>query len=71
MSTTHDYRTQTVAVKTLTFRDVLVGECGGLSAVYETETSYLMQGCLSVETEHGTLYMDADDQVLVLHRDGQ
>jgi hypothetical protein len=68
---THDYRTQDVAASTLTSRDVLVGESGGLSAVYDSYPSAEMPGCLAVETEHGTLYLDGDEDCTVLHRDGQ
>lgn len=68
---THDEHTQTVAANTLTSNDVLVGEAGGLSAVYDIYPSSAMPGCLAVETEHGTLYLDEDDQCVVLHRVGQ
>lgn len=66
-----DFRTQLVTVTSLSSIDVLVGESGGLSAIYDTSPSYVMEGCQAIETEHGTLYMDADDEVVVLHREGQ
>lgn len=70
MSATNDYRIQLVTVASLSGTDVLVGEAGGLSAVYDASSNYVM-GCLAVETEHGTLLMGADDEVTVLHREGQ
>ena len=70
-TSTNDYRTQLVTVTSLSSTDVLVGESGGLSAVYETSPSYEMMGCQAVETEHGTLYLGPDDEVVVLHREGQ
>lgn len=69
MSETHTHDTEFVPVMSLTSMDVLVGESGGLSAVYNVEPSNVMMGCLAVETEHGTLYLDADDdEILVLRR---
>lgn len=44
---------------------VLIGESGGLSAVYDVYTSYSFGG-LAVETEHGTIYVDADDEITVI-----
>lgn len=71
MSGYHDYRTEVVPVTSLTGEDVLLGECGGLSAVFSVNESSVMKGCLAVETEHGYLYVAADDDVLVLRRAGQ
>jgi hypothetical protein len=66
MSATHDYTTTTVVVSDLDSTHVLVGESGGLSAIYDTSPSNVMMGCQAVETEHGTLYLDADETVVVL-----
>lgn len=68
--TTHDYNTDTVAAKDVDSSMVLVGESGGLSSVYNNGgKSYAMEGCISIETEHGTLYVDADEPMLVLAED--
>lgn len=68
-SEVHTHDTEFVPVMSLTSMDVLVGESGGLSAVYNVEPSNVMMGCLAVETEHGTLYLDADeDTIAVLRR---
>lgn len=63
---THDYTAKTISVKSLNSTHVLVGESGGLSAVYGVEKSYVMPGCVAVETEHGTLYMDAEDDFVTV-----
>jgi len=61
MSDTHDYNTKKVLGKNLTNEHVLVGESGGLSAIYELEPSSAMPGFMRVETEHGPLYLDPDE----------
>jgi hypothetical protein len=66
MSATHDYTTRLVPAAELSSSDVLVGECGGLSAVFSVRDSSAMPGCVAVETEHGMLYLDADHDVEVL-----
>ena len=71
MKNPHDFRTQLATVASLSSADVLVGESGGLSAIYDTYPSFEMEGCQAVETEHGTLFFDALDEVVVLHREGQ
>lgn len=42
--------------------DVLIGESGGLSMVYEVAPSSSLPGLLAVETEHGFLYLDPDSE---------
>lgn len=62
MSETHDYQTRPVKSKDLDSTCVLVGASGGLSAVYEVEESSAMPGLTRVETEHGPLYLDPDEE---------
>lgn len=64
---THDYEVRQIKVRDLDSTCVLVGESGGLSAVYNCGTSSVMAGCCVVETEHGSLYMDSDELVEVLN----
>jgi hypothetical protein len=66
MSATHDYTTLVLPAHNLTLQHTLVGESGGLSAVYNVEPSSAMPGCLAIETEHGYLYAVADAEVVVL-----
>lgn len=66
MGATHDYDTTTITAAALNSTHVLVGESGGLSAVFETEPSHVIEGTLRVETEHGSLYLDPDDEVDIL-----
>lgn len=61
MSDTHDYNTKKVPGSDLTNEHVLVGESGGLSAIYESGPSGSMPGFMRVETEHGPLYLDPDE----------
>lgn len=69
---TNDYRTQIVTVTSLSSTDVLVGESGGPSAIYDASPSYaMMNPCQAVETEHDTLYFNPLDEVVVLRREGQ
>jgi hypothetical protein len=63
---THDYETRPVLGKNLTAEHVLVGESGGLSAVYDTTGSSLVLGCVVVTTEHGALYLDPEIAYAVL-----
>ena len=53
MSTTHDYQTATVEGTNLNSTHVLVGECGGLSAVLAS--TYFLDESLHVTTEHGKI----------------
>ena len=54
----------------LTGADVLIGECEGLSAVFDTVLSSAMKGCLVVHTEHGYLYIDASGESVVVGDNG-
>lgn len=51
---------------TLSSGHTLVGECDGLSAVFEVEPSSAMPGLIHVTTEHGPLYLDPDEDCDVL-----
>lgn len=62
----HEYDTKKKLASALTNQDVLVGESGGLSAVYGSEPSNSIPGLLNVETEHGPLYLDPDEEYEVL-----
>lgn len=42
--------------------DTLVGDLGGLSEVYEVNSSSSIHGLLAVETEHGFLYLDPEGE---------
>ena len=42
--------------------DVLVGEAGGKSLIHEVQPSSSIPGLLAVETEHGFLYLDPDEE---------
>lgn len=66
MTATHDYDTNLKLVAALDSTDVLVGESGGLSAVYDNAPSRVMRGCHHIETEHGSLYIDSEEFVQVL-----
>lgn len=54
----------------LTGEDVLIGECEGLSAIFEVSTSSAMSGLLMVETEHGPLYLDPEESSKVVGPNG-
>lgn len=58
MNTVHDYTTIRRQAQNLESTNVLVGESGGLSAVYDVWESHLVDNCVVVETEHGPLYLD-------------
>ena len=66
MPATHDYDTRPVPGKDLTGEHVLVGESGGLSAVYDCNPSSRVFGLVVVTTEHGHLYLDPDALYQVL-----
>ena len=64
MAFTHDYDTNLVKVSDLDGTHVLVGESGGLCAVYSASREFKRVGLASgsglygVETEHGLLLLD-------------
>ena len=66
MNGTHDYETKEVKVTALNGTHVIVGDCGGLSAVFDVVESTLMPELYLVETEHGTMYFDPDEKLTVL-----
>lgn len=62
MSDTSTYATKQKVAADIGDTDVLVGESGGLSAVYTNHgTSGLVLGTLMIETEHGYLHVDPDE----------
>ena len=61
----HDYATRQVAALDLDSTMVLVGQSGGLSAIYDVRRT-AVNGMVSVETEHGFLNLDVDDTYDVL-----
>lgn len=67
--TSHDYSTELVRASAINGTHVLVGECGGLSAVFSAEPSAAMPGCTAISTEHGYLYVDTDRELEVLSND--
>jgi hypothetical protein len=69
MAATHDYDTRPMLGRDLTSAHVLVGESGGLSAVYDCNPSSLVFGLVVVTTEHGQLYLDPDALYEVLDAD--
>lgn len=67
------YEYQLCLVKNLQNTDVLIGESGGLSAIYNIEKSSIMDPgesieCFVLETEHGSVYIDADIKVAIIKR---
>lgn len=68
MSATHDYPAKLIPAKRLDGTHVLVGQSGGLSAVYEVNDGAM--GGLAVDTEHGTLYLNPEDEVSVYDPNG-
>jgi hypothetical protein len=62
---THDYKTKVYRADELDSTCVLVGESGGLSAVYHSELLHHGDQ-LRIETEHGSLYADLDEEFIVL-----
>jgi hypothetical protein len=60
-----NYPTLTIKASELNSTHVLVGDCDGLSAVFNVYPSNIMPGCVAIETEHGTLYLEADIDVNV------
>lgn len=66
---THDYDTMRVRVSILNSDDTLVGESGGLSSIYEV-VPWATENHYAIKTEHGTLYLDPDQEVEVLDEPG-
>ncbi len=65
MSATHDYMTKVYRADELDSTCVLVGESGGLSAVYHSELTE--DGTqLIIETEHCSFITDFDQEFIVL-----
>lgn len=62
---THDYNTKFVLGKDLDHTMVLVGDSGGLCAIYANYQSGAMPGLRALETEHGPLYLDPDEEYSV------
>lgn len=50
--------------------DTLIGESGGHSQIYEVNPSSSLPGLIAVETEHGFLYLDPDEEYVVLEVEG-
>lgn len=67
--TTHDYATRDMLASEIDDTMVLVGESGGLSAVYESAPSAALPGLQLVTTEHGPLLLDPDERYAVLDTD--
>jgi len=44
---------------------ILVGEAGGLSEIFEVNESSSSPGLLAVETEHGVLYLDPENEYII------
>lgn len=61
------YEYQLCLVKNLQNTDVLIGESGGLSAIYNIQKC-IVEHRLVLETEHGSLYLDADAPVTIIKR---
>lgn len=66
MSDTHDHPTKEVLGKDLDHTMVLVGESGGLSAIYDAKGIDL----IDVTTEHGVLNLDPDRAYTVYDAEG-
>ena len=67
---TTEYPTKPVKGSLLDGEMTLVGESGGLSAIYDCRPNTLVDGLLTVETEHGMLLLDPDTEHNVLDVDG-
>jgi hypothetical protein len=66
MSETHTYPTVTIPARDLDYTHVIVGESGGLCAVYESAQPSPTFGLYRVETEHGHIFIDPAKDVNVL-----
>jgi hypothetical protein len=65
VSATHDYKTKVYRADELDSTCVLVGESGGLSAVYHSELTE--DGTqLIIETEHCSFIAEPDQEFIVL-----
>jgi hypothetical protein len=65
MSATHDYKTKVYRADELDSTCVLVGESGGLSAIYHSELTE--DGTqLIIETEHCSFYAEPNEEFIVL-----
>lgn len=65
MTEVHTHDTVLLPVSNLTLQHTLVGESGGLSAVYDVTFSAAL-GQFVVETEHGYLHVAPDAEMTVL-----
>lgn len=63
------YEHQTVSAADLQSGDIIIGHLGGISAVEAVYKSHLMNGCSVIDTEHGALYIDSDEPVVIIQRD--
>lgn len=61
----HDYPIRQVRGRDLDSTMVLVGESGGLSAIYDGYPSGAMPELRVIETEHGPLYLDPDEDYTI------
>jgi hypothetical protein len=61
-----EHPTVTVIARDVSDTQVLVGDCGGLSAVFGVFESAVMNGVLGIHTEHGTLYVEGSKMLKVL-----
>lgn len=68
MKTTHGYDCEIVNGKNIEHSDILIGDNGGWSSIYEIERSALMEGMIVCYTEHGALYLDEDLDYCILKR---
>jgi hypothetical protein len=67
MNSVHEYPSKFVKANQLTNSDTMIGESGGLSSCYNNaEASSAMVGLVVIETEHGSLYLDPEEDVEVL-----
>ena len=64
--TTHDYNTIKILGKDLDSTMVLVGDSGGLSSIYSDPKRGMVSGLVNLETEHGFLLLDPDEEYTVL-----
>ena len=50
----------------LTNEDVLIGKCEGYSAIIKVYATSALSGLMLLETEHGDLYLDPDQESVIL-----
>lgn len=65
-SAAHDYQTKMVKASAINGTHVLVGECGGLSAVFTAEPYEELGKYTIILTEHGYLYINNEKSLEVL-----